>query len=178
MIKCISNLAFTFGFGLFAVLAQASEAADPWAPCRFLIGDWVGEGSGAPGQGSGAFSLALELEDKIMVRRNHAEYPATGGRPAVRHEDLMVIYPSSGGKGLQASYWDNEGHFIHYALNPSPDGRTLTFVSDVVSGAPRFRLTYTKKQPDTVGIKFEIAAPGKPDGFKTYLEAAVHRRNK
>lgn len=31
--------------------APAAKAADPWAPCRFLLGDWVGvEGSGQPGQ--------------------------------------------------------------------------------------------------------------------------------
>jgi hypothetical protein len=178
MIKCISKLAFTLGIGLFAMLAHASAAGDPWAPCRFLVGDWVGEGSGAPGQGSGEFSLALELGDKIMVRRNHAEYPATGGRPATKHDDLMVIYPRPGGKGLEASYWDNEGHIIHYALNPSPDGRALVFVSDVVAGAPRFRLTYTKTKPDTLGIEFEIAAPGKPDNFKRYLEATAHRKSK
>ena len=35
---------------------------------------------------------------------------------------------------------------------------------------PRFRLSYSKGKDDAITIKFEAAPPGKPDGFKTYLE--------
>ena len=54
---------------------------------RFLIGEWEGTGGGGPGSGKGTFSFALDLQDKAIVRRNQAEYPATADRPAVRHDD-------------------------------------------------------------------------------------------
>jgi hypothetical protein len=162
--------------GAFQVgVGQAAPEVDTWAACKFLLGEWVGEGEGKPGQGSGQFSLALDLDGKVMVRRNHSEYPASGGRPAAKHDDLMVIYKAPGGQ-VKASYWDNEGHVIQYAVSASPDGRILTMVSDPVRGAPRFRLTYTGGKEDTVGIKFEMSPPGQADAFKTYLEGNCRRK--
>jgi hypothetical protein len=160
---------------LAAGSARAEAKDDPWAGFRFLLGEWVGEGDGAPGKGSGGFTLTPDLGGKILTRRNRAEYPAAGGRPAVVHEDLMVIHPSK--DGARATYWDNEGHVIHYAATAAADGQGLTFVSDTVAGEPRFRLIYTKGEGDTVAIKFEIAPPGKPDAFKTYLEGKVRRKD-
>jgi len=58
---------------------------------RFLIGEWEGVGGGGPGEGKGVFSFAFDLQNKAIVRKNYAEYPATASRPAVRHEDLIVI---------------------------------------------------------------------------------------
>jgi hypothetical protein len=49
------------------------------------------------------------------------------------------------------------------------------FVSDPSPSAPRFRLSYAKEQGDEVLIKFEMAPPGKPDGFRTYLEGKARR---
>jgi hypothetical protein len=153
----------------------AAAAEDPWAGFRFLIGEWVGEGSGQPGEGTGHFTLSLDLQGKVLVRRNRTAYPAANGRPAFTHEDLMVIYAEPGGKGQRAIYFDNEGHVINYQVTAAA-GSGLTFVSEAMPAAPRFRLTYTKGQNDTVGIKFEIAPPGKPDGFKKYLDGTVHRK--
>jgi hypothetical protein len=159
-----------------AKLAQASEG-DPWGPYRCLLGEWEGEGSGQPGKGSGGFTFALDLSGKVLVRRNHSEYPAAGGRPAVVHDDLMVVYPEASGKTLKAEYFDNEGHVIHYTVTAGDDGKTLTFVSGAAAPGPRFRLTYTKVEADRVGIKFEIAPPGKPDGFRTYLEGKARKKS-
>jgi hypothetical protein len=41
--------------------------------------------------------------------------------------------------------------------------------------APRFRLTYVREEDDLVAIKFEIAPPGKPDQFTTYLEGKARK---
>lgn len=151
-----------------------ATADDPWAPYRWLLGEWVGEGSGGPGQGSGGFTFTLELQEKVIVRKNHADYAAQGGRPAFRHDDLMVIARPEEGTA-KASYWDSEGHAIRYHVSPSPDG-TVTFLSDAAERGPRYRLTYTRGEGGTVAIKFEIAPPGKPDGFKTYIEARARRK--
>jgi hypothetical protein len=165
---------------VFAALSPGPEAAasddDSWKPYRFVVGEWVAEGGGEPGKGSGRFSFALDLEGKVLVRRNRAEYPAQQGRPAFLHEDLMVIYPAGTNGSTRAIYFDNEGHVIHYAVTVSGDGRTLVFLSDTVPASPRYRLSYTRRADASVGITFEIAPPGKPDAFKIYLESTARRR--
>jgi len=170
--RCFLTLAVVLIAG---VPGRTAAPTDPWAACRFLLGEWVGEG-GPSGRGTGTFTFALDLQDKVMVRRNHAELPAGTGRPAAVHEDLMVIYPDEGGKAPKAIYFDSEGHVIHYAVSASEDQRVLTFVSDPQPTGPRFRLSYTKEGADAVAIKFEIAPPGKPDEFKTYLEGKARRK--
>ena len=159
-----------------AVGAKAAPKDDPWVAYRFLVGEWVGEGGGKPGQGAGQCSFAFELREKVLVRRNRAEFPAAAGRPASVHEDLMVIYPGAAGKPAQAVYFDSEGHVIHYAVSTSDDGRALNFLSAAKPSEPRFRLTYTKAEGGAVQVRFEIAPPGKPDGFQTYLEGALRRK--
>src|SRR5205823_11916691 len=67
--------------GFHANSTQTSSPAVPWAAYRFLLGEWIGEGKGGPGQGKGAFSFTTELQGKVLVRRNRADYPAAGGRP-------------------------------------------------------------------------------------------------
>lgn len=158
-------------------LAATCRGEDSWEPYRFLMGNWVGEGGGEPGKGRGEFSFGLELRDKILVRRNHAELPATTDRPAVVHEDLMVVYPGESQNPAKAIYFDSEGHVIHYTATFSPDRRTLTFTSDAASSGPRFRLSYTKEENGAVRIKFETAPPGKPDGFTIYLEGRARRKD-
>jgi hypothetical protein len=167
-------LALVVTFSLAGMGAAPKE--DAWSPYRFLLGEWVGAGGGSPGKGSGTFSFALDLQGKVIVRKNHAEYPATGGRPAFAHDDLMVISQGQGGKPAQATYYDSEGHVIRYTVTPSADGKAITFVSDSAPSAPRFRLTHALSEGGTMTIKFEIAPPGQPDGFKTYLEGSATRK--
>jgi hypothetical protein len=161
---------------LSAGTAAAAPEDDSWKPYRFLAGEWTGEGGGEPGKGSGRFSFAWDLNEKVLVRRNRAEYPAAQGRPATKHEDLMVIYRPDPDGPPKAIYFDSEGHVINYAVTFSDDMQTLTFLSDAVPAAPRFRLSYTKGADESMRIKFEIAPPGKPDGFKTYLEGNARRQ--
>jgi hypothetical protein len=142
-----------------------------WGPAQFLVGNWAGEGGGQPGQGSGAFSFSPDLQGKILVRKSFAEYPPANGRPASRHEDLMIIYRDATTHALRATYFDSEEHVIQYAVNPAEGGVVL--VSEGAPSSPRFRMTYTSTGKDTLKIKFEIAAPGKD--FAPYLEAAAHR---
>lgn len=144
----------------------ALQAAD-WGPAQFLIGKWKGEGGGGPGQGSGAFSFEPDVQGKVLVRRNFAEYPAQGGRPASRHDDLTVIYRE--GSQLKAIYFDNEEHTIRYNVDAGAGG--VMFLSE--GPGPRYRLTYTSTGKDTLKIKFEIAPPGKD--FTTYIDASARR---
>jgi hypothetical protein len=169
---------------LTVAVAFAQQAANPlgpagnggtWAPLSFLLGEWIGEGGGGPGQGTGGFSFTVDLQEKILVRKNHAEYPATKDRPAYSHNDLMIIYPQPGGNRLRGMYFDNEGHVIDYAIEPSEDRSAVQFRSEASSSSPGFRLTYEKTGTDTLTLKFEIAPPGKPDAFTAYIEATARR---
>ena len=153
---------------LLIVAAFAQTVESPFKPIAFLIGDWVGEGDGKPGESTGAFSFSLDLDKKIAIRKNHADL-----KDGV-HDDLMIAYADPAGKGLRAIYFDNEGHVIAYSVESIFDG--VRFVSDASAPGPRFRLTYKKTGEKTVSIQFEIAAPGKPDAFAPYITAKARKK--
>jgi hypothetical protein len=155
---------------------QPAKSDNSWAPLSFLLGEWIGEGTGQPGQGSGGFSFLPDLEKNVLVRKNRADYPATKERAAFSHTDLMVVYREPGAVKLRAIYFDSEGHVIHYTVDPSADGNAVQFLSDPSNSNPRYRLTYTKTGADTVGIQFDVAVPTKPDSFTTYIQATVRRK--
>ena len=140
----------------------------------FLVGRWTGEGTGAPGTSEGEFSFEWDLSHKILIRRSFAEYPATPDHPASRHDDLMIIFVEA--DKLKADYFDSEGHVIHYAVTSAGDGKFVEFLSERMSGTPRYRLTYTKTaDPNLIKLKFEIANPNQGDAFTSYIDATIHR---
>jgi hypothetical protein len=161
---------------LFCNTLRADSPGDTWSAIRSLVGKWEGVGGGSPGSGGGQFSFALDLNDRIIVRRSHSEYPASEGRPSIVHDDLLVAYQEDSAKGIRAIYFDNEGHVIHYAVESSADGNTITFLSSPDPKSPRFRLSYIKSGEDEVSIRFEIAPAGKPEEFKMYLEGKAKRQ--
>jgi hypothetical protein len=164
------------------VLAQKSSPAprphesSPWENWSFLLGEWVGSGSGDPGQGSGGFTLKPDLQGKVLVRTNYAEYPPAKDRPAYRHDDLMVIYDQTPSDQAYAMYFDSEGHVIRYEVQVNPSSKTAIFLSGADPGSPRYRLTYSAAASDTLSIKFEIAPPDHPEEFKTYIQATAKRK--
>jgi hypothetical protein len=164
-------------FALLLVASTQNAPQDLWADWKFLLGEWnAGESSGVPGQaGKGGFSLTADLSGEILVRKNHAEYPAAAGRPAFSHDDLMIIYRDSG--ATKALYDDSEGHVIHYNVTVSPDKKEIVFLSEKGAPGPQYRLTYDDMQAGAVKVLFEIAPPDKPGQFAKYVEAVVHRKN-
>ena len=160
---------------VMACLASAADRPGDWGPLESLVGDWTGEGSGGPGQGSGSFSFKPDLQGKILVRKNRAAYPATKERAAFVHDDLMVVYRDTPEAGLHAIYFDSEGHTIRYEVQAAADGGAVVFVSGAEAAAPRYRLTYTRVERNRLKIKFEIAPPGHPEQFATYIEAGARR---
>ena len=145
---------------LMIVLAAPPDAQ--WKPFEFLLGDWVGEGTG----GAGAFSFEPALGGKVLVRKNHSG----------EHEDMLVVSRKSPAAPYRATYWDNEGHVMEYTVTATDAPATLLFVSDANPNEPRFRLTYTQTARGAVSIVFEIAPPGKPEAFGKYLEGRARRR--
>src|ERR1700730_7059223 len=100
------------------VAAQKSPKTSSLDELQFLIGEWEGVGGGGPGAGKGVFSFAFDLQNKVIVRKNHADYPSTASRPAVRHDDLIVIYLDPVSNQILANYFDSEGQQINYKVTP------------------------------------------------------------
>jgi hypothetical protein len=159
-----------FAVLLWVALPIAAQQAPPppdWGPWAALEGSWIAEGpsAGLPGQStSGGFTFEFQLDKRIFVRRNFAQYPS------FRHDDLAVMTPK------HATYWDNEGHIIDYAVESLDDGKTLRWVSAPATASPRFRFTYRKLAANRLAVVFEIAPPGQPEAFKVYTEATVRKK--
>jgi len=166
------NSKFLFIIAFIAMATTSIAQTNTWDKCKWLIGDWVGEGSGKPGEGKGWFSLKEDLSGKVLVRKNHSEYPAANGKPETIHDDLMIIYTDNNGDPSKAVYFDNEGHNINYSI--SYTGTTIIFMSDKIPNAPIFRLTYTSINTDTVDIKFEMSQDG--EKFMTYTDGKCSRK--
>jgi hypothetical protein len=153
--------------------AASPPAADPLAPLKPLLGEWAGDPMAGPGQPTLALaSFALDLDGKILVRRNHVEFPpGPGAKKGAVHEDLLVVWAE--GNGLRASYFDNEGHVIQYRV--TVEGPRLVFESAGAGPGPRFRLEYTP-QGDAWMVAFSMAQPG--GAFTPYQAGTMHRRGR
>ena len=152
---------------LSTILATVAVAGPPGElePFSFLIGEWSASGSGQPGVGTGTAVFARALQDRAIVRTSYAEYPAALGKPASRHDDLMVIYTHAG--VVHADYYDSEGHVIRYLGSSGGPGQAM-FVSEPVAGEPAFRLSY-KLEGGVLKGEFAIAPPGTAPAFTPYL---------
>ncbi|HWO00685.1 MAG TPA: hypothetical protein VNS63_15610 [Blastocatellia bacterium] len=157
------------------VLSQQPATDTNWESMNRLLGKWVGEGSSELGSGSGYFSFEQDLRGKVLIRRNHSEYPATKDRPAYVHEDLMTVYADPATKRTRAFYVDTEGHVINYELSFSKDGNRITFLSEAQPAAPRYRLSYIYSAPGRMTVTLEMAQPGKPDEFQRIVEGKVRK---
>ena len=163
------TLAAAFAALLGAAILGAQPRAD-LAALSFLLGDW--DAVGLPPGESGAFNFTLAVQDRIIVRTNFAKYPARDGRPATRHDDLMVIFVE--GDRLKADYFDSEQRVIHYVVEPRGP-REVVFVSEPKASDPRYRLSYTMGADGLLKGTFEIAASGSPDDFKPSLSWSARK---
>jgi hypothetical protein len=152
--------------GLAMVLWRGAPRAQAGAPLdalQFLLGEW--EGLGEQGGATGGFSFTPAVQNRVIVRTNYSNTPATASSPASRHDDLMTIYVE--GDVVKADYFDNEGHVIRYLVQSTPG--EAVFLSHVRPGEPRYRLTYTRVSATTIKGRFDVAPPGRPDQFAAYL---------
>jgi hypothetical protein len=150
---------------LLAVSTATAHADDlaGFAPLGFLLGEWTAIGD--QGNATGGFTFAPSVQGHVIVRTNYSDTPPANGKPASRHDDLMVIYVEGG--TMKADYFDSEGHVIRYVAEARPG--TVVFISEIQPGAPRYRLAYTEGTGNTLTGRFEVAPPGKPDAFAPYL---------
>jgi hypothetical protein len=156
---------------LFFMISQplfAQNVSGGWEKWQYMMGEWKGEGSGQPGVGSGSYTLKPKLGGSILERKGVTEIPATAGRPAISHADVMIIYKNREGNPVKAIYFDNENHVIPYDITYSDN--KITLLSEAIPSMPRFKLIYEKLEDKLMNIRFEIAMPNAPEEFKPYLE--------
>lgn len=153
---------------------QNQKTTVNWDAWKFLIGEWVGEGGGNPGQGAGGFSFFPDVQGTVLIRKNYSEFPAVSDRPAFRHDDLMIIFEENG--TWKSEYFDNERHVIHYTVSFSDDSLKVIFTGDVKPHMPCFRLTYSKISTDKLHILFEMAPPNNSTVFSKYIEATACKK--
>ena len=154
-----------------APAAAAPGLAAALQPFAFLLGNWTA----APGASAetGAFSFTAEVQGQAIVRKNHADYPASAAKPAARHDDLMVMAVEHG--AVHAAYYDNEGHVIHYRVT-APRPREARFESEPAPNEPRYRLRYTLGDDSVLTGAFDVAATATPNAFATYLTWTARRQ--
>jgi hypothetical protein len=150
--------------------ARENDLAPALTSLAFLLGDW--DAVPAAAGETGAFSFRSSVQGRVIVRTNYANYPAANGKPASRHDDLLVI--AADGGTLRADYFDNEGHVIRYVVE-SPAAGQVVFVSEVKPNEPRYRLRYTANPDGTLAGQFDVAPPGKPESFNPYLKWSARR---
>jgi len=158
--KRLIGLVLTLAALVALPVVARGAAPDPWARWRFLLGEWTGTGAGDPGAGSGGSTFALELDGKILVRHSRADYPATPGRAAIAHRDLLIVYPGACDSLFRAIYFDNEGHVIQYRVLVPAAGGGAIFDSDGPEPGPCFRLTYETQADGGISVAFFTGPPG------------------
>ncbi len=150
---------------------DAGMARDALAAAAPLLGKWTAEPDPKQPGVTGWTTFERGLGDRVIVRRNHASYPARDGKPASEHDDLTVVFVEEG--KLRADYWDSEGHVIRYEVE-APAANRLVFVSESRGGGPRFRLTYVWPAAGRLELTFEIAPPGAAE-FRPFISARLRR---
>jgi hypothetical protein len=164
-ISIILTVAFLGYFS--ASFGQQNSNWDKW---KSLIGNWIGEGSGSPGQGGGTFSFTVDLDSNILIRKSHSEYSTSNGKAQI-HEDLMIIYNDINKNPSKAIYFDNEGHIINYKI--SYEDGMIILTSEKVTNSPFFRLVYSMFDNFTCNTKFEMSQDG--ENFRPYIEGKSKR---
>lgn len=158
---------FTVLLCSFNSFGQKTTTWDKW---QWLIGDWKTVDEGRNDQASGTFSFKPDLDQKILVRKGHAEYGQLRADPMI-HNDLMIIYPGYSGTPAKAVYFDNEGHSISYTF--AVTDKSIIFTSERMANAPIFRMGYYKVDSNVVNAKFETSQDGVK--FQTYMEGKCTR---
>ena len=151
--------------------SEGNDLVPALKPFGFLQGDW--DAVPGPSGETGSFSFKPGAQGHILVRTNFASYPASAGKPASRHDDLMVIAPD--GDAVRADYFDSEGHVIRYTVRTVGSGEVV-FTSEIKPNEPRYRLRYKSNSDASVAGQFEVAPPAQPDSFKPYLTWTGRRR--
>jgi len=155
----------------------ATTPEDPWAPIRFLAGEWTGESDGQPGKGTVRRSYRFVLHDKFLHEQNVSTCPAQPKNPkGERHEHWSFLSYDHARRVIVFRQFHQEGFVNQYAMQPTAKPTTLVFESEALENVPsrwKARETYEVVSPDAFIETFEIAQP--PGAHEVYSVARFKR---
>lgn len=156
---------------LFVVFLLAAQAEDPWAPIRFLEGEWTGKSEGESGVGTVRRTYELVLKNRYLHERNVSTYEKE------RHEHWSFFSYDRLRKRLVFRQFHQEGFVNQYVLDPAASSATkVVFVTESIENLDsrwRARETYEIKSRDEVIETFELASPS--GEFKVYSKTTLTR---
>jgi hypothetical protein len=155
-----------------------TPAADVWAPFRFFVGNWQGQGEGTPGMGKGVQTFEFILRGTFLHVRNKAVFDPQDKNPQGEiHEDWGVFSYDKARKTFILRQFHVEGFVNQYVLeNAPPDGKMFVFVTEAIENIPagvKARLTYKVLDVDTFEQTFDLARPGQE--FICYSKGIMKR---
>lgn len=162
----LKNLRHLIGL-CFLLAPLAASGQDAFSALQFLAGNWEAEGK--PGEATGHTEFTMDIQGHALVRHNHAEYPPAAGKPAYIHDDLMVVYREVKPVATKGAYFDAAGYYARYTITSSAPGQA-TFVSDVIPGFPRYRVSYSLLPDGRLSTTIEVSPAGKKEAFGPYLQ--------
>jgi hypothetical protein len=155
--------------GICLLTPVVASAQDAFSALQFLVGNWEAEATPvAPGVTSHT-EFSLDLQGKALVRHNHADYPPANGKPAYIHDDLLVTYREVKPVATKAVYFDSDGYYARYTVTSSASGQA-TFISDVIPGFPRYRVSYSLLPDGRLSTTIEVSPAGKSNAYAPYLQ--------
>ena len=148
---------------------------DPWAPVRFLAGEWEGTAQGEAGTGTVLRTYTFVLRNRYLHERNISTYPPQEtNKSGEVHEHWSFFSYDRSRATLVFRQFHQEGFVNQYALNKDASGPAkLVFDSERFENLDtnwRARETYEILSADEFIETFELAAPGK--------ELRVYSQNK
>lgn len=153
-------------------LAIAQDAKpDPWAPVRFMAGEWEGTATGKPGEGTVKRKYEFVLKDRFLHERNISTYPPQEkNKKGEVHEHWSFISYDKARKTFVLRQFHVESFVNQYVYSAEKSTPTkLVFESESfenLSNKWRARETYDVIGPDEFTETFELAMVDKP--FEVY----------
>lgn len=162
-----------------ASFSQNTKRDSIWGPVNYFVGNWIGEGGGAPGIGKYERSYQSTLNGNFIEIRNRSTYPPTEKSPNGEvHEDIGYILYDKARKTFLLRQFHIEGFANDYVLESiSADKKTLVFTSENIVNIPngwRARETYRILGPNEFEETFDLAPPDKP--FEVYSKVKFIRK--
>jgi hypothetical protein len=156
---------------------RTAPVADPWAPVRFLVGEWTGDSEGEPGKGTVTRTYRLVLHDKFIREENVSTYPPQPkNEKGEVHEHWSFFSYDRARHTLVLRQFHQEGFVNQYVLQPREAGGALVFESEALENVPagwKARESYRVVSPDEFVETFEIAPDGRT--FSVYSQARFRR---
>jgi hypothetical protein len=158
---------------------KAGAPADVWAPLRFFVGSWAGQGEGSPGMGKGVQTFEFILRGTFLHVRNKAVFDPQDKNPQGEvHEDWGVFSYDKARQTFVLRQFHVEGFVNQYVLeHAAPEAKTFVFVSEAIENIPagfKARLTYKILDADTFEQTFDLAPPGQE--FSCYSKGVMKRQ--